>query len=113
MTRAEYLEYVQEALAFENSGESPPGIDTALIAPEAAGLFPCNPQFQLRDTPEVCKALKMAHAEYCARVETILFPERAVQVAADLHGYKLLNGVQEDEADSKKSLWQLQDEGRA
>lgn len=71
MTRAEYLEHVQEHCGFASTPE------------EAHGT---SPACTLRDTPEVCRALERAHAKYCAEVEAILFPERAVEVAAELRG---------------------------
>lgn len=68
MTRAEYLEAVEESFYFT---------DDPFVRTQAAGLGDCtDPSRQLRDTEEVCKALQNAHLEYCQKVEAILFPER-------------------------------------
>ena len=57
MTPAEYIEYVEEALGFPESGVGQ------------------NPDQLLYATEEQCKALRAAHDEYCKRVEAILFPD--------------------------------------
>lgn len=63
MTRAEYLEYVQECQGFDSKAVDGSGYVYA-------------PDMTLRDTPEVCKALQRAHAKYCHEVEMALYPER-------------------------------------
>lgn len=71
MTRAEYLEFVQEALCF------PPDMSDHVMHMDAKpGLYPCHPDYALRDTPAVCGQLQEAHRMYCKLVERILFPER-------------------------------------
>lgn len=77
MTRAEYLEYVEEALGFVG------GIAGLDNHPTEIGFGP-DPAFTLRDTPEVCAALQRAHALYCLEVERILFPERMDDIARRL-----------------------------
>lgn len=66
MTRAEYLEYVQECCGFP-------------LVP-GTGDSDVNPLMQLRDTPEACEALRKAHSDYCVAVERVLFPDRFEQV---------------------------------
>lgn len=61
MTRAEYLEFVQESLAF------PPR-----PALEHAATVLKEPGYVLRDTDRVCSLLRVAHADYCAKVAEIL-----------------------------------------
>lgn len=85
MTRAEYLEFVQEALYFPSSLP-----DHVAHMDAKPGLYPCDPNFALRDTPEVCQALKMAHHRYCTEVEVVLFPERAEEARAELAGIEML-----------------------
>jgi hypothetical protein len=59
VTRAEYLEFVQEALAF------PTSVDAMTPAPSGDVQM-------LRDTPEVCSALRKAHDDYCHAVAAVL-----------------------------------------
>jgi hypothetical protein len=56
VTPAEYLEFVEEGLGFPESGEGK------------------DPNLLLYCTREQCEALAAAHAEYCQKVEKILFP---------------------------------------
>lgn len=62
MTRAEYLEFAEESMGF---AATPEGLENV-----------AQPFATLRDTPEVCTALREAHRDYCKQVEYILFPER-------------------------------------
>lgn len=55
MTRAEYLEFVQEHLGFPQTGVGSPA-----------------PGNILYDTHEVCQRLREAHERYCAEVALIL-----------------------------------------
>ncbi len=55
MTRAEYLEYVQEGLVFPETGLGSP-----------------DPTRILYDHEEVIKRLRRAHADYCKQVAAIL-----------------------------------------
>ncbi len=55
MTRAEYLEFVQEHLGFPQTGVGSP-----------------DPAHLLYDTQDVVTALKIAHEQYCQRVAEIL-----------------------------------------
>jgi hypothetical protein len=81
MTRAEYLEFVEEALAFAlNAGIAGPGGNRPLPPPELV----------LRDTPQICRALRLSHARYCTEVEIILFPERAEEARKELAGVEHL-----------------------
>jgi hypothetical protein len=72
VTRAEYLEFVEEMLAFKrepwDAGEWKPLINNGESYPD--------PGMQLRESKEITEALRKAHREYCNRVEAILFPER-------------------------------------
>lgn len=61
MTRAEYLEFVQESLAFPTLQEI------------GGRIIPTSLQV-LRDTSEVCAQLREAHELYCRKVHGILFP---------------------------------------
>lgn len=62
MTRAEYLEFVQErSLIVANQRNA-----------EAQGMYDQDPKFVLFDTPEVLTRLAAAHAEYCEKVAAIL-----------------------------------------
>lgn len=61
MTRAEYLESIQEGqLVLANQRNA-----------EAQGMYAREPHRILFDTPEVCRALARAHEEYCATVARI------------------------------------------
>jgi hypothetical protein len=84
MTRAEYLEFVQESLAFPPLGDA---ADTTMH--DNAGMT-------LRDTPEVCKRLARVHHLYCLEVEKILFPERRDKIKEDMKG--------------SVRLWQVEDQ---
>lgn len=59
MTRAEYMEFVEERLTFRESGVGSP-----------------DPSAILYDKPEVVRALAHAHREYCKRVAEILEIDR-------------------------------------
>lgn len=81
MTRSEYLEYVQEALAFPP--EVPEELAVPFINPDPEPEPDGGQMLRasiwdnvLRDTPEVCAALAAAHNNYAKIVERILFPER-------------------------------------
>lgn len=137
MTRAEYLEYVQEALAFPELTDYDPETRVGMATDPISVLT-------LRDTPEVCKALKDAHEEYCRKVEDILFPGRYTDAdlkedgvpaqsvgtgqisttepavapppvvgSASLGGVQtgcaLLTGGAQDAEDAKLTRWQLED----
>ena len=81
MTRAEYLEYVQESMGFDTD------------AKDGAG-YAYAPEMTLRDTPEVCAQLAEAHKMYCELVEYILFPDRATldsRCLATLMDSRLIN----------------------
>lgn len=77
MTRAEYLEFIEESMGF-------PTLD-GFAAANCVAPHPV-PELVLRDTPEVCDALRMAHHRYCAEVEIILFPGREAEVRKELMG---------------------------
>lgn len=62
MTRAEYLEFVEESLSFPHTGSGSPSPDVILY-----------------DEEEVVQALQAAHADYCRRVAAILDIDRTVQ----------------------------------
>lgn len=70
MTRAEYLEYVQECCGFPDLQDT----SDSSINPLAPGYRLLREA--LRDTPEVCAQLRMAHRMYSELVEAVLFPER-------------------------------------
>lgn len=89
MTRAEYLEFAQEAMCFPT--DMP---DHIMHMDAKPGLYPCDPDFALRDTPEVCDALRVAHENYCAAVELILFPERAAEIEERMTGMRELAGYE-------------------
>lgn len=61
MTRAEYLEALQEDQV----------ILTSQANAEAQGAYGRDPRRMLFDTPEVCRALQQAHRQYCERVAGI------------------------------------------
>lgn len=62
MTRAEYLEFVEEGLAFPETGVGSP-----------------NPASILYDHEEVIQALRAAHTDYCRKVAAILDIDRTYQ----------------------------------
>lgn len=66
MTRAEYLEAVEESFYFADAPPLSRGYATS------EGIIAAGGDGVLRDTPEVCAALKLAHEEYCNRVANIL-----------------------------------------
>jgi hypothetical protein len=65
VTRAEYLEFVEEVMYFADTLP-----DQAVVNSDSFG------DSLLRDTPEVCAALRQAHQDYCNRVAGILGLER-------------------------------------
>jgi hypothetical protein len=85
VTKAEYLEFVEEVLHFPQE----PGI--ALPMQDGTpGLYPVDPAMQLRESPEMCRALQRAHSLYCDQVEAILFPDRAEAIAVRAVGNRRL-----------------------
>lgn len=64
MTRAEYLEFVEEGLAFPDTGVGSP-----------------NPGSILYDHEEVIQRLQAAHTDYCRKVAAILDIDRTYEEA--------------------------------
>jgi hypothetical protein len=62
-----------------------------MVFPSDDQIWSADASMTLRDTPEVCTALREAHERYCKEVEDILFPGRRQQEAdakiANDHGF--------------------------